>query len=163
VVDNIPKDIVGDCTKCKINLSGLFDVDVGATCSGVANSPCDITLGADGNLFTAVFSGLDLNISSKCNLNPLGSLTLGGSGTLSLSNSDIDTCSVVYQPPTIIIPLPPISCACNPNTCTSPDPFAVDLTCIGVNLKCVNFLDVVGVIADELNLRAAEGKALVPP
>jgi hypothetical protein len=165
VTDNIP-DALGDCN-CELDLTGLFDIDVGATCSDVAGSPCDITLGANGNLFTAVFSGLNLSIDSKCNLPPLaniplGMITLAGTGSVSLSNSDIDSCSVVYQPPVIIGPIPPISCACNPDTCAAPDPFAVDLKCLGVNFPCVNFLDIVGVISDLLNLRAAEGKALVP-
>jgi hypothetical protein len=160
VTYNIPGDILDDCTSCKLNLTGLFDVDVDATCNDVAGSRCAITLGAKGNLFTAVFSGLNLRIDSKCNLAPLGDITLAGSGSVSISNSDIDTCSVVYQPP---VPLPPITCACNPDTCGASNQFAVDLKCLGVNLRCVNFLAIVGLISDLLNLRAAEGKPLVPP
>jgi hypothetical protein len=159
VFDNVPDEIVSDCT-CKINLANSIDFDVGATCPDVVGSPCDITLGAKGNLFSVIFSGLDLSVKSVCDLPlSLGSIELSAGGTLSLSESDIDTCKAEYQPPVT----QPISCTCSPN-CSTTDPFAVGLTCLGViDTPCINLLDVIGSLIDILGQRQAEGKALVQP
>jgi hypothetical protein len=89
----------------------------------------------------------------------LGKIELSAGGTLSLSESDIDTCKAEYQPPVI----QPISCTCSPN-CSTTDPFAVGLTCLGViDTPCINLLDVIGSLIDILGQRQAEGKALVQP
>jgi hypothetical protein len=159
VFDNVPDEIVNECT-CNINLAGAFDFDVSATCPDVADSPCDVTLGAKGNLFAAIFGGLDLSVKTICGLGLLGDIELSAGGTLSLSESDIDTCAAQYTPP--FVPTP-VRCTCTPN-CSNNDPFAVSLACpIGINTPCLNLFDVIGTFIDILGQRQAEGQALVPP
>lgn len=104
---------------------------------------CDITLGGDGNIFTAVFTGVELSAGTECDLGQLGTINLAAGGTLSIDDSDIDSCSVSYTAPVLGL----LSCECTPD-CDANDAFAVGVSCLNIiDFPCINFLSIITAVA----------------
>jgi hypothetical protein len=143
-----------DCP-CTIELSGFLDFDVDIGCNDIGGTPCDLALGAGGNILFSIFNGVTFSGDTSCSLSP-ATLAVGLDGTVKLDGAKLDDCdfglAVAGLPPGAKTPL----CTCTPG-CNTNQPFSVQVGCtvalptpLGTvplfNLPCQNALAIFDVV-----------------